>query len=52
MVEKLTLNSLKTALVDIPAVSMQIAAPYTFETSLALFCVTKLQCFEWPCIVP
>jgi hypothetical protein len=42
MVEKLTLNSVATALVDIPAVSMPIAHSLNIETSVALCCVTKL----------
>ena len=39
MVEKLTLNSLSTAPVDIPAVSMPIA--HSLKTSVALCCVTS-----------
>ena len=43
MVEKLTLNYLSTALVDIPAVSMPIAhAPLKLEISVALGGVTEL----------
>jgi hypothetical protein len=41
MVENLRLNSLATALVDIPAVSMPIACSLNFRTSVAL-CLTKL----------
>ena len=48
MVEKLTFNSLATALVDIPAVS---TLPQ-LQTSMALCCVTKLHILEWPFIVP
>ena len=48
MVEKLTLNSLTKALVDIPAVSMPIARSLKIETSVALYCVTKLHILEWP----
>ena len=40
MVEKLTLNSMATALVDIPAVSMpQLHTTAKLETSVALCCV-------------
>ena len=42
-------NSLATALVDIPAVSMPIAL--SLQTSVALCCVTKLHILEWPFIV-
>ena len=49
MVGKLTLNSLATALVDVPAVSMSIAQ--FLKTSVALYYVTKLQILEWPFIV-
>ena len=53
MVEKLTLNYLATALVDIPAVSMPIAQSLkTSETSVALCRVTKLHILKWPFIVP
>ena len=52
MVEKLTLNSLETALVDIPAVSMPIARFLKIETSVALCCVTKLHILERPFVVP
>ena len=52
MVEKLTLYSLATALVDIPAVSMPIACSLKTETSVALCCVTELHILEWPFIVP
>lgn len=52
MVKKLMLNDLATALVDIPAVSMPIAAPSKLETSVALCCVTKLHILEWTFIVP
>ena len=45
MVEKLILNSLATALVDILAVSMPIAR--SLKTSVALCCVTKLYILEW-----
>jgi hypothetical protein len=48
MVEKLTLNSMATALLDIPAVSMPIAH---FETSVAL-CCEKQNILEWPYIAP
>jgi hypothetical protein len=51
MVDKLTLNYLATALVDIPAVS-QLDAPSKLETSVALCCVTKLHILEWPFISP
>ena len=40
MGEKLTLNSLATALLDILAVSVPIA--HSLKTSVALCCVTKL----------
>jgi hypothetical protein len=50
MVDKLTLNSLATALVDIPAVSMPIAC-YLNLTHLWC-CVIKLHILEWPFIVP
>ena len=46
MVEKLTLNYLATALMDILAVST------TIETSVALCCVTKYHILEWLFIVP
>ena len=47
MVDKLTLNSLATALVDIPAVSKPIVC------SLKTLCfVTKTHSLEWPFIVP
>ena len=49
MVEKLTFNSLPTAQVDIPAVSMPIAK---LETSMALCCVTKLYILKLPLVVP
>ena len=52
MVEKLTINYLTTALVDIPAVNMPIASPSKLETSVTLCCVTKLHILEWPFIVP
>jgi hypothetical protein len=42
MVEKLTLNSRATALMDIPAVSMPI---------VVLCCVTKLHILDWSFIV-
>ena len=45
MVEKLTLNSPATSLVDIPSVSPQL------ETSVALLCLTKLHILKWPFIV-
>ena len=54
MVGKLTLNSLATALVNIPAVSM----PFTrsLKTSdicgIVLYCVIKLHILGWPFIVP
>jgi hypothetical protein len=44
-----TLNSLSTALLDIPAVTMPIA--HSLKT-VALCCVTKLHILEWPFIVP
>jgi hypothetical protein len=50
MVEKLTFHSLAKALVDIPAVSMQIAR--SLLTSVALCCVTKLHILKQPYIVP
>ena len=49
MVEKITFNSLTTAMFDIPAVSMPIAN--SLKTSVALCCVTKLHILEWPFIV-
>jgi hypothetical protein len=52
MVEKLTLISLATTLVDIPAISMPIARSLKLDTSVALCCVTKLHILEWPFIVP
>ena len=51
MVEKLTLHSLETALVDIPVVSMPIARSLNM-ISVALCCVIKLHVLEWPFIVP
>ena len=48
MVEKLTLNYLATALMDIPAVGMPITCSLT---SVALCCVTKRHILEWPFIV-
>jgi hypothetical protein len=42
MIEKLTLNSLATALVNIAAVSMPIAATTKRGTSVALCCVSQL----------
>ena len=45
MVEKLTLHSLATALVDIPAVIMQIARSLKLETSVAL-CYDKTAHFR------
>jgi hypothetical protein len=47
MVEKLTINSLSTAVVDNPAVSIP-----TFQTSVALCCVTELRILEWLFIFP
>ena len=47
MVEKSTFNSLSTALVDNPAVSIQ-----TFQTFVALCCVPELHILEWLFIVP
>ena len=52
MVEKITLNDLATALVDIPAVSTQLHAPSKLETSVGLCCVTKLHILEWPFLAP
>jgi hypothetical protein len=53
MVEKLAFNSLVTALVDIPAVSMPTAHfPSKLEISVALSYVTKSHILEWPFIVP
>ncbi len=51
MVEKWTFNSRATALVDIPAVSIQLHAPSELATSVALCCVIKLHILEWPFIV-
>ena len=51
MVERCTFNSLATALVDIPAVSMPIARSLNLR-HLELCCVTKLHILEWPFIVP
>jgi hypothetical protein len=45
MVEKWTLNSLATALVDIPTVSMVTA--HSLKTSVAL-CCDKLHILKWP----
>ena len=45
-----TFNSLAKTLVNIPA--CQLHTPSTFETSVALCCVTKLHILEWPFIVP
>ena len=50
MVEKLTLNYLATALVDIPS-ACQLHALSKLETSVALCCVTKLHILECPLIV-
>jgi hypothetical protein len=47
LVEKLTLNYLATALVDIPAVSMPIARSLNFR-HLWHCVVTKLHILEWP----
>ncbi len=47
MVEKLTLNSRATALVDITAVNMPIVAQSKLATSVALCCVIKLHILEW-----
>ena len=53
MVEKLTIHSLATALVDIPVVSMPITHSLKKKmTSVVLCCVTKLHILEWPFIVP
>jgi hypothetical protein len=49
MVEKLTLNSLATALVDMPAVSMTIAR---FLNLTAVALLGQLHVLEWPFIVP
>ncbi len=47
MVEKLTLNSRATALVDVNAVNMPIVAQSKLATSVALCCVIKLHILEW-----
>ncbi len=47
MVEKFTLNSRATALVDITAVNMPIVAQSKLATSVALCCVIKLHILEW-----
>ena len=51
MVEKLTFNSLATALVDIPSVSMPITRSLNLR-SVALCCVEKLHILKWQFIVP
>jgi hypothetical protein len=48
MVEKLTLHSLATTLVDIPSQH----ANYTLPQNLWHCVVTKLHILEWPLIVP
>ncbi len=48
MVEKWTLNSRATALVDIPAVSMPITRSLKHVTSVALCCVIKRHILKWP----
>ena len=50
MVEKLTLNYLATALVDIPAASMPIA--HSLNLRHLWCCVTKLNILDCPFIVP
>ena len=50
MVEKLTINSLVSALVDIPA--CQLHASSKLETSVAFCCVTELHILEWPFSIP
>ena len=51
MVEKLTLNSLATVLVDIPAISMPIARAFKTSDICGIALSDKLHILEWPFIV-
>jgi hypothetical protein len=51
MVEKLTFNSLATALVDIPAISMPIAHAFKTSDICGIVLCDKLHILEWPFIV-